>query len=186
MIYVKDKFDAKLEIKKSKFLAYLFPYNLFDSVLNDLKKAHPKARHFVYAYRFLNQYNQIIQNCSDDGEPKGTSGPPVLKVLSGKDIINSGIIIVRYFGGIKLGTGGLVKAYSTSANQVIQIAQFYEYKQLSTQQINIDYKDLSKIEYQIKKLNLTILNKTFGQKVLLKIEGEKDILQKLTQIINKG
>jgi len=77
-----------------------------------LKIEHPKARHIVYAYRELNEFNQIIENSSDDGEPKGSSGVPVLNVLRGEEFINVAILVVRYFGGIKLGIGGLVRAYT--------------------------------------------------------------------------
>ena len=83
---------------------------------------HPKARHHVYAYRYLNEYEQIVENSSDDGEPKGTSGKPSLHVLAGHELINTAVIIVRYFGGIKLGTGGLVRAYSDAVNSVINNA----------------------------------------------------------------
>jgi len=69
-----------------------------------LRESHPKARHIVYAYRELNEFEQIVENSSDDGEPKGSSGVPVLNVLRGEDFINVAILVVRYFGGIKLGT----------------------------------------------------------------------------------
>jgi len=147
--------------------------------MQELKNSHPKARHFVYAYRFLNQFNQIIENSSDDGEPKGTSGPPALKVLAGKDLINSAVIIVRYFGGIKLGTGGLVKAYSSAVNEVIKIANLIEFKKLDKIEIEVDYSILRNLEYQIKQMELNIVNKEFNQKVKLIIEGEQNNLEKL-------
>ena len=178
MMYVKDSFFAEIEVKKSKFLAYLFPYALFNDKLNKLKKAHPKARHFVYAYRFLNDYDQIVQNCSDDGEPRGTSGPPILKVLQAKNIINSAIIVVRYFGGIKLGAGGLVRAYSNATNQVINQATFYSLEKLSKKTLIIPYSNLSKIEYHLKKLDITILSKTFQEQVILEVEGKEENLNK--------
>ena len=122
MFYVDEEFNNLVEIKKSKFIAYLVPYSLFKVTLENLKISQPKARHFVYAYRYLNEFNQIVENSSDDGEPKNTSGKPSLSVLQGQDIINSAVIVVRYFGGIKLGTGGLVRAYSKSVNEVLKIA----------------------------------------------------------------
>ena len=122
------------------------PFNEFKNVMQDLKEAHPKARHFVYAYRYLNEFDQIVENCSDDGEPKGTSGKPSLTVLSGNELINTAVIIVRYFGGVKLGTGGLVRAYSASINEVINISELFKYKKLEIIKLKCEYSELSKLE----------------------------------------
>ena len=119
---VESIFSSLLEEKKSTFLAYLCPISDFDTLHIKLKNEHPKAAHIVWAKRFFNDYRQIVENNSDDGEPKGTSGPPVLNVMRGFELVNTGILIVRYFGGIKLGTGGLVRAYGSSAKEVIAIA----------------------------------------------------------------
>ena len=108
-----------LEEKKSKFHSFLVPYSQFEEKLEELKKSHPKARHFVTAFRYLNEYGQIVEGSSDDGEPKGTSGKPTLKVLQGHNLVNVAIITVRYFGGTLLGTGGLVRAYSDVANLAV-------------------------------------------------------------------
>ena len=112
-------FSISLEEKKSTFLAYLCPMSDFESLHGKLKNDHPKAAHIVWAKRYFNEYHQVVENNSDDGEPKGTSGPPVLNVMRGAELVNSGVLIVRYFGGIKLGTGGLVRAYGSSAKEVI-------------------------------------------------------------------
>ena len=70
--YVQNEFENCYEEKKSKFIAFFMPYDKFDVVMKNLKDKHPKARHFVYAYRYLNEFEQIVENCSDDGEPRGT------------------------------------------------------------------------------------------------------------------
>lgn len=116
---IEQIYTAEVEEKKSTFLAYLCPMSDFDSLHVKLKNEHPKAAHIVWAKRFFNEYRQVVENNSDDGEPKGTSGPPVLNVMRGVELINAGLLIVRYFGGIKLGTGGLVRAYGSSAKEVI-------------------------------------------------------------------
>ncbi len=139
MYFIKEEFSQTYEEKKSKFIAYLTPYSLFDSLMKRLRKEHPKARHFVYAYRYLNEFEQIVENSSDDGEPKGTSGKPALNVLAGNELINSAVIIVRYFGGTKLGTGGLVRAYSDAVNLVINSAELLKYEKLQTAIIEVDY-----------------------------------------------
>lgn len=181
MKYVQKEFSQTLEVKKSKFIAYLSPYNRFDEVMQKLKYEHPKARHFVYAYRFLNEFDQIVENCSDDGEPKGTSGKPSLKVLAGHKLINSAVIIVRYFGGIRLGTGGLVRAYSDAVNLVIENSELLEYKKLETKVLSLDYHQLSQIEYFINEIKIDIVDKEFSSKVVLHLNGTKEqfeILQK--------
>lgn len=167
MFFVKDEFTQCYEEKKSKFIAYIMPYDNFDDVMQRLKKEHPKARHHVYAYRYLNEFDQIVENCSDDGEPKGTSGKPSLNVLSGHEIINSAVIIVRYFGGIKLGTGGLVRAYSDAVNLVIENSKLYTYKKLEKMTIQLDYSILSKVEYILNQFGIQISNKEFTNSVIL-------------------
>ncbi len=172
---------ATYEVKRSKFISHLVPYPKFQSRLEELRKEHPKARHFVYGFRYLNEFGQVVEGSSDDGEPKGTSGKPTLNVLIGYDLVNVAIITVRYFGGIKLGTGGLVKAYSTSANLVIQQSQLIEYRPKERREIAIPYSEISKFEYQIQKLGIEIIRKSFdevGGRFL--IEGEKEKLEKIT------
>ena len=146
------------------------PFNMFDVVMKKVKDEHPKARHYVYAYRYLNEFEQIVENSSDDGEPKGTSGKPSLAVLSGAEIINSAVIIVRYFGGIKLGIGGLVRAYGDSVNEVMKIAQFKEYQKLITKTLVCDYAELSKLEYLLNQENINIKNKEFSTQINITIE----------------
>ena len=177
MQFVKEQFVQTYEIKKSKFIAYLFPYKEFKEVMEVLKKEHQKARHFVYAYRYLNEFDQIVENCSDDGEPKGTSGKPSLAVMGGNDLINSAVIIVRYFGGIKLGTGGLVKAYGNAVNLVIANSLLHKYIKLDQKIIEVEYTNLSKIEYEISKYDITIVNKEFTNNVKLTLEGSKELLE---------
>ena len=170
MKFVQKEFSCTFEEKKSKFIAFLMPFKMFDEVMKKIKAEHPKARHYVYAYRYLNEFDQIVENSSDDGEPKGTSGKPSLAVIAGAEIINSAVIIVRYFGGIKLGTGGLVRAYGDSVNEVIKIAQFKEYKKLETKILECEYSELSQLEYLLTQENINIKSKDFSTNVSLKIE----------------
>ena len=128
------------------------PYKDFEKELKELKANHPKARHFVTAFRYLNEYSQIVEGSSDDGEPKGTSGKPTLKVLQGHNLINVAIITVRYFGGTLLGAGGLVRAYSDSANLAVANADIVLFEELIEEFINVDYENSSKCEYLFKKI----------------------------------
>ena len=174
MQFVKEHFFTTLEVKQSKFIAHLIPYNLYSSTLQNLKEQHPKARHFVTAYRYLNEYQQIVEHFNDDGEPKGTSGKPSLMVLQGQGLINSAVVIVRYFGGTKLGTGGLVRAYSDAVNLVIESAELFEYKQEIIKTIEIEYSDVRLIDYECESSDITVLDKFFDVKVVYKLKAPKE------------
>lgn len=179
MFFIKKEYSFTLEIKKSKFITHICPYNDFDNMMDRLKQEHPKGRHFVYAYRYLNEFDQIVENSSDDGEPKGTSGKPSLNVLSGAELINCGVIIVRYFGGIRLGTGGLVKAYSDAVNDVIKESELIKYMKLEKRSLSLEYSDLSKIEYLCAQSDVIIVNKEFEQNVKLILEASKEQFEDL-------
>ena len=162
------------------------PFDMFDEVMKKVKDEHPKARHYVYAYRYLNEFEQIVENSSDDGEPKGTSGKPSLAVMAGAEIINSAVIIVRYFGGIKLGTGGLVRAYGDSVNEVIKIAEFKEYQKLITKTLVCDYAELSQLEYLLNQENINIKSKEFSTQINLTIELTKQQFEALEMKLSRN
>jgi len=187
MQYIKEHYTDTLEVKQSKFIAHLVPYADYESTLKKLQQEHPKARHFVTAYRYLNEYGQIVESSSDDGEPKGTSGKPSLMVLQGRELINTAVIIVRYFGGTKLGTGGLVRAYSDAVNLVIQKAKLYPYQKLVVKRISCDYTDVRMVEYECNNESITVKEKVFESKVTFVIEASKDqidrLISKLERII---
>jgi len=168
--FVQEEFANTYEEKKSKFIAHIVPYEKFDELMKRLRDEHPKGRHFVYAYRYLNEFDQIVENSSDDGEPKGTSGKPSLAVLAGAEVINSAVIIVRYFGGIKLGTGGLVRAYGDSVNEVLKLCDFKEYKKLEIRKIKCTYQELSKLEYLLKQNDIFVKHKDFQNDIVLTLE----------------
>jgi len=182
MQFVKEVYTKTLEVKQSKFIAYLTPYSKYEELLHSLQESNPKARHFVVAYRYLNDFSQVIEHSSDDGEPKGTSGKPSLMVLQGQELINSAVIIVRYFGGTKLGTGGLVRAYSDAVNDVINEAKLIKYVKEKTIKIRLNYTDIRMIEYECEKNSLVINNKVFDDNISCNIKGEE---QKIDQFFTK-
>ncbi|MBR2507463.1 MAG: YigZ family protein [Bacilli bacterium] len=117
---VTERFIKTTEMMGSKFIAILFPLNddsLFKGILNDIKKEFNKARHYVYAYRVGQK-----SKSNDDSEPKGTAGRPLLELLHKKDMNNCAIVVVRYFGGTKLGAGRLLRTYVQSGVNVINVA----------------------------------------------------------------
>lgn len=180
MQFIESEFTDTLEIKKSKFITYITSYDKFNSMMIHLKNEHPKARHFVYAYRYLNEFDQVVENSSDDGEPKGTSGKPALSVLTGSELINTAVIVVRYFGGTRLGTGGLVKAYSDAVNLVLKRSILKNYVKLEYKQLFIEYSQLSQIEYLISNVDIKIIDKIFSEKICLKLEASREEYVKLS------
>lgn len=181
MQYIKEHYTSTLEVKQSKFIAHLVPYDLYETTLEQLKKEHPKARHFVTAYRYLNEYDQVVEHSSDDGEPKGTSGKPSLMVLQGQELINSAVIIVRYFGGTKLGTGGLVRAYSDAVNQVIGEAELFAYEKEFIKKVAVDYAEVRLLEYECETIGIKIIEKNFDARVEFILKAPKELLEVLGQ-----
>ena len=121
---IKSNYEARIEVEKSKFIGLLFPLHNeeeFKQILKSLQKEHKKARHIVYAYRIGTK-----SKSNDDGEPKGTAGRPLLELLHKKDLNNLVLFVVRYFGGIKLGAGRLLRTYVSAGVEVINKAELIE------------------------------------------------------------
>ena len=158
MFLLKEKISTQIEVKKSKFIATLAPFKDFESLNKALRDEHPKAAHVVWAYRYLNEFGQIVENSSDDGEPKGSSAPALLAALRGAELIDTCALVVRYFGGIKLGIGGLVRAYGTSANEAIKSAkdmgvlEFFEKKE--SLKVFVPFALISRCEHFAKTQNI--------------------------------
>ena len=115
-----------IEIKKSKFLSFAYSVGSedeVDKILDNLRAEHRSANHVTYAYVL---FSPSVEKCSDDGEPSGTAGKPILENIKRKGLQNILVVVVRYFGGIKLGAGGLVRAYSNSAKEVLEIGSARE------------------------------------------------------------
>ena len=141
---IHDIIESEIIIDKSRFITTLYPVENVDEVndlLTKIRKKYYDATHNCYAYIID---NGNIQKCSDDGEPSKTAGYPMLDVLKKNDITNVLAVTTRYFGGIKLGAGGLVRAYSSSVSTALKDVDFYESKLLEIHQITISYPDYSK------------------------------------------
>jgi uncharacterized YigZ family protein len=173
------------EVKQSKFIAHFIPFSDFHRTLQELKTKHPKARHFVTASRYLNAFDQIVEHSNDDGEPKGTSGKPSLMVLQGEDIINAGVIVVRYFGGTKLGTGGLVRAYSEAVHGVLKELTFEEYEKRESVLVALLYEDLRLLEYECQHLGVEIVEKSFDTGVVCRLQAEQKSLTLLFEKLQR-
>lgn len=166
---------ALLEEKKSRFLTFLVPFARFEDTLARLKVDHRKANHHVTAFRRVLPDGRIEESAKDDGEPGGTSGMPVLKTLIGADLVDAGIIVVRYFGGTKLGTGGLARAYSGAAAAAIDAARLERWQVIDRTTVPVGFADLSELENRLAADGLTVLERHFtetGVEVL--IEGPRE------------
>ena len=172
---VESTYESLTEINRSKFLTFLVPYSTFEGLQETLKREHPKANHVVYALRYLNEYDQVVENSSDDGEPKGCAGVPALNVLRGKEMVNCAVLIVRYFGGIKLGTGGMARAYAQAVKDVLEVAQTIPYEKQITYTFTTSYSVIDKTLHTLKGCGITQIEREFGtNEVIWKIQGSKE------------
>ena len=138
---------AEQIIDKSRFIAYVKPVETkeeADAFIDSIRTMHKAATHNVPAFVIGDQFQ--LQWASDDGEPQGTSGAPMVQMLVKEGITNVCIVVTRYFGGIKLGTGGLVRAYTSSAKLGLEAAGICEVKEMAVMQFKVDYSYLSKIQ----------------------------------------
>ena len=154
--------------KGSKFIAYAFPVKNITEInrrLEELRCEHPKARHHCYAYK-LGASNPILK-ANDDGEPSNSAGMPILNQIRSAELTNILIVVVRYFGGTKLGITGLIQAYKTAAADSIKnaiLAEDFEKEQLS---IKTTYQKLPELQNFLKKRNVTILSQEFNETCIL-------------------
>ncbi|WP_306306155.1 IMPACT family protein [Methylomonas koyamae] len=147
-------------------------------MLTDLHRRYPDASHIVYAYR-IQSADGLVCRFYDAGEPSGTAGKPIFQHLEGKQLINLVVAVVRYFGGIKLGAGGLTRAYGNVAKAVIEAADIVDYVEFAEVDLTLDYSRLQPLEYQLKKLDGSILAQEFSDNVRLTVKLPKHNLPSL-------
>ena len=175
MYVIEKDCENEIIIKNSRFITILIKINGKDKVnsfLQDIKIKYPKATHYCYGY-IINDYKKS----SDDGEPSGTAGIPILNVLEKENITNILAIVVRYFGGIKLGAGGLVRAYSKAVREAIKNSNLIELANGKKIEINFNYSDEKNINYILKEEQ--IIKKDYSDKVTYIALIKDNILEKL-------
>lgn len=161
---------VRLIIKKSEFIAYAYAVTSREQVLShveQLRSQYPDARHHCWAYIIGDPNNTTSAGYDDDGEPKGTAGKPILNVLQHKNIGDTLIVVVRYFGGIKLGAGGLTRAYSGSAQAMIDTLPLVAHIERSEVCIATDYAHESQIRYLLAEVEGQISDVQYGENVLV-------------------
>ena len=178
---IKDKASAEVTEKKSKFIANIFyveSKNKAEIIIKEIRKKYHDARHNCIAYRVYDNGN-IIEKSSDDGEPSGTAGAPMLEILKNNNLCNVLVIVTRYFGGILLGTGGLVRAYSDSVLKAIDNSTKVKKSKGLEATAEVEYNTIDNFKYYCKINNIHIINMEYSNVVICKIELENSIKEKL-------
>jgi len=158
---------AEQTINKSRFIAaadYAESERAVATALRQLASQHAGAHHLAYAFRIKTPQG-IIQRFSDAGEPSGTAGKPILQFLEGRDLINICVGVIRYYGGINLGTGGLARAYGGTGKMAIETATIVPYVEMRRLQLTLDYQRFDELSREVSRLNGTVLDKQFGERV---------------------
>ncbi|BCM24916.1 IMPACT family protein [Methyloradius palustris] len=159
--------QAEQTINKSRFIAaadYCDSERMVGLALRRLASGHAGAHHLAYAFRIKTDQG-IVQRFHDAGEPSGTAGKPILQLLEGRDLVNVCVGVIRYYGGINLGTGGLARAYGGTAKLALENAHHAPYVEMSNITLKMDYSRFDEFCRELGKLNGEVLDKQFGQHV---------------------
>lgn len=178
----------EFEEKKSKFIGYIKPVATVDEAekfIKSIREMHSNATHNVPLYRVMENGQEYFKY-NDDGEPSNTAGKPMAEILNILDIYNVAIVATRYFGGVKLGAGGLIRNYAKTAKLVINEAGIIEYKEKSVFIIDYDYEYTSEMESFLNsnenKFGIEIVEKNYSNRVTLKIKADSSIEGKLNEM----
>lgn len=171
-----DKEEAEIVEKKSRFIAEIYCVTDVEDAGNKIesvKKKYHDAKHHCIAYRII-QDGRIVEKSSDDGEPSGTAGAPMLNLLQANNLCNVVVVVTRYFGGILLGTGGLVRAYSDVTKLVINKCKLVCKVDGVELIVEMDYSNLENFKYYCRKNEINILNVEYSENIKIKIEMDKN------------
>lgn len=186
-ITISENVTKELIEKKSKFIANIFYIETIEEgeeLIKKIQKKYFDARHNCFAYRIITSKG-VYEKSSDDGEPSGTAGAPMLNILQKNNISNILVIVTRYFGGILLGTGGLVRAYSDSLLLALEKAKKIQKCVGEILQIEVGYNNFEKFKYCCNKEEVNIIESEFLENIACKIEIEEDKKEKFLQELDK-
>lgn len=172
--------------KKSKFIAHIFNVESEQqaaAIIAEVKKKYWDARHNCYAYILGNKGE--IQRFSDDGEPSGTAGKPILEVLSGNECSNCLCIVTRYFGGVLLGTGGLIRAYTSASKEALDDCLTGELVEGVHAYLDADYNYVGKIQHLCIQHDITVVSTEYSDNVIFELMMEKQVLQKFEKALTE-
>lgn len=176
-----EKLEEEIVEKKSKFIAtlcYIKNEEQANNLIKDIKKQYHDARHNCFAYRVMTE-SGVVERFSDDGEPSGTAGGPMLNILGKNNLCNVLVVVTRYFGGILLGTGGLVRAYSDATIKVINNATIARETIGLEAEIEIEYAQLEGFKYYCNKNNIRIVNVVYEDNIKCYVEVTKEELENI-------
>lgn len=170
-------------INKSEFITYLERVESEDDAkafIEEIKKMHPKATHHCQAFII----DENIQRSNDDGEPSGTAGIPMLEILRKKDMELIAAVVVRYYGGVQLGAGGLIRAYSRGVNDALDVADIYQVLNMMKFSVTVDYQYADSLEHLLS--DLTILSKDYEMKVTFTFLNKDNSLNESILELTRG
>jgi uncharacterized YigZ family protein len=177
--------NAEFKDRGSKFIAYAFPIETVDDFkkqLQELKKEHPKAVHHCFAYRIGTDGNNF--RSSDDGEPSGTAGKPILGQIDSKELVNVAVIVVRYWGGTLLGVPGLINAYKVSAAMALQVTPIVQKQVELTYSIEFDYTQMNDVMMIVKQFNCRVITQEMQLFCMIKTGIPKNRLDEVLYRLN--
>ena len=179
---IDDYSTGEIEVKKSRFIAEVFYVDNEDIAKDhiiEIRKKYFDAKHHVYSYKIGN-----LERFSDDGEPQGTAGTPLLDIIKKRNLNNILVVVTRYFGGTLLGTGGLVKAYSDAFNVALENANIVNKDIGMEYKITIKYENFEKIKYICQNLKIEIKNVEYGSDINLVMNSSNNAYKELMQNYN--
>lgn len=179
--------ESLYKVKGSKHFGYAFPVSNEEEIrfhLDELRKQHHAARHHCYAWRLGADGNHFRAN--DDGEPSNSAGKPILGQLQSFDLTNVLVVVVRYFGGTKLGVGGLIDAYRTAARQAIEANEITEELVMQEVSVGFTYERMGAVMKVLKDFNLEMLQHSFGADCSLSVEVRKSLAPAVSEALEKA
>lgn len=172
--------------KGSKFISFIFPISSENDAkthLLELRELHPKANHHVYAYRL--GLDRMIYRLSDDGEPSGSSGRPILNTLYSKEITNILVVVVRYFGGTLLGIPGLINAYRSATEDALENAQVVEKHLFNLYELQFSYVQMNDVMRIVKELELPVKEQVFEMECKMVVEVRTTLVERFMTRVEK-
>jgi len=173
--------------KNSKFIGFVFPVTNEHQIklhLDELKKEHYSARHWCYAYKIGSESENLKYRANDDGEPNNSAGMPIYGQIQSFEVTNILIVVIRYYGGVKLGVGGLINAYRTAAQLALENSNIIEKTINKNFQLKFEYKNMSKVMRVIKENQIEIINQSLEYSCLLEISVRKGKSQNAFKLLD--